>query len=124
MMEQLVVADFVREGHFTRHIRKMRVLYAERQAALLAAHQEFLRGLIDLSASPAGMHLVGWLPQNVDDVIASRAAAAHSVDAPPLSAYSMKASLGPALVMGYTAIGVDEIRDGARRLGEALRSLR
>jgi GntR family transcriptional regulator/MocR family aminotransferase len=39
---QALVAEFLAEGHFARHIRRIRTLYAERQAALLAAaHREW-----------------------------------------------------------------------------------
>src|SRR3954465_6294787 len=56
-IEQAALADFITEGHFARHIRRTRALYAERQAALLAAADRELAGLIELHPAEAGMHL-------------------------------------------------------------------
>jgi GntR family transcriptional regulator/MocR family aminotransferase len=74
-LEQAVLADFISEGHFARHIRRMRALYASRQAALVKAGQSELPGLLDLPPNDAGMHLMGWLPEGVDDREAFEAAA-------------------------------------------------
>src|SRR5262249_24442085 len=62
LFEQGVLADFLTEGHFVRHVRRMRVLYAERQAALVRAAARDLGGLLDVRAAEAGMHLIGWQP--------------------------------------------------------------
>jgi GntR family transcriptional regulator/MocR family aminotransferase len=124
VIEQSVVADFIGEGHFARHIRRMRALYAERQAALVSAAREFLGDVLEVGPASAGMHLLGWLPEGVDDAEATRAAAEQGVTTQPLSAFA----LGPhhrrgGLILGYAAYNEREIRDGARRLAEALRGL-
>jgi len=69
------------------------------------------------------MHLLGWFPDGVDDRVAARQAAAQGVDAFPLSAYSIGARPGGALLLGYTAVSADEIEEGVRRLARALRPL-
>src|SRR4051794_27308303 len=89
-IEQAALADFITEGHFARHIRRTRALYAERQAALLAAADRELAGLIELPPAEAGMHLVGWLPPGANDAEASYCAARAGVDAPALSAYALE----------------------------------
>src|SRR5262249_61895456 len=66
-LEQSVLADFINEGHFASHIRKMRKIYSERQQALLRAARTELDGLLHLEPSDAGKHLMGWLPDGVDD---------------------------------------------------------
>src|SRR5207245_851758 len=63
-LDQATLADFINEGHFARHIRRMRTLYEERQAILVAAARRELEGLIEVAPADAGMHLVGWLPKN------------------------------------------------------------
>lgn len=68
------------------------------------------------------MHVVGRLPRGVDDGCADRAAAALRVTAPPLSFYCLDAAPRGGLLLGYTDIDVRSIRDGVRRLGEALTS--
>src|SRR5262249_17829275 len=57
-LEQAVLADFIDGGHFARHIRQMRTLYAERQGAVVdSAHAE-LSGAVEIPAAEAGLHLV------------------------------------------------------------------
>ena len=61
-MTQAALADFIDGGHFARHVRRTRALYAERQAALVRAVRRTLGGLLEVTPAEAGMHLVGWLP--------------------------------------------------------------
>ncbi len=122
-IEQAVLADFINEGHFARHIRRMRALYAERQAALLDAAASELSGLLDIRPDPAGIHLVGWLPAGVDDIAASQAALAHGIDAQPLSAFRAKRGGRGALILGYAAYDERQIRHGVRQLASALKSV-
>jgi GntR family transcriptional regulator/MocR family aminotransferase len=119
-IEQAVLADFIAEGHFARHVRRTRVLYAERQEALVAATRE-LEGLLDVRPAEAGMHLVGWLPRGADDRAVAQRAAAHGVDAPALSAYALLRQQRGGLLLGYAAFDVGQIREGVRRLAAALR---
>src|SRR3546814_14950241 len=58
---QAVVADFMDEGHFAAHIRRMRKLYAERHDALQDAAREKLAGLLDVVPTDTGLHTVGFL---------------------------------------------------------------
>jgi GntR family transcriptional regulator/MocR family aminotransferase len=115
-----MLADFLAEGHFTRHLRRMRTLYAERQQALLAAARRHWGDQILLSPEPAGMHLLGRLPKGVDDVELSRAAERNGVEAPPLSRYALRRVRAGGLVLGYAAYDAKTIDAAAARLGTAL----
>jgi len=119
-VNQTVLADFIAEGHFARHIRRTRALYAERQAALLGATRRTLAGRLEIAPAAAGLHLVGWLPSGVDDRATSRAAAEHGVEAAPLSAFRIRAGGRGGLVLGYAGFTEREIEDGGSRLGRAL----
>ena len=123
-LEQAVLADFISEGHFARHIRRMRALYARRQAALVKAGQSELPGLLDLPPNDAGMHLMGWLPESVDDREAFEAAATEGVEVTPLSAYCLEPALRGALRLGYTGYTPKQIWHATRRLATSLRGLR
>jgi GntR family transcriptional regulator / MocR family aminotransferase len=123
-LDQAALADFIADGHFARHIRRMRALYAERQAILVEATTHELAGALDVSPAEAGMHLVGWLREGMNDVEASRQATTHGVEAPPLSLYSLQPPRRGGLLLGYTAVGEKEIRDGVQRLAKALRTLK
>ena len=119
-LDQAVLADFISQGHFARHIRRMRVLYAERQQALVNAAKRELNGLLEIKPSDAGMHLLGWLPEHVDDQQAFRKATAAGVEVTPLSAYCIEPPKRGALRLGYTGYKSREIWRATRRLAEAL----
>lgn len=121
MLEQAVLADFIGEGHFARHVRRMRAVYANRQQALVRAGRRELDGLLDIRPSDAGMHLIGWLPEGVDDCSVSSAAAACGVEVTPLSAYCIERQKRGALRLGYTGYTPGEIWHGVRRLARAFR---
>jgi GntR family transcriptional regulator/MocR family aminotransferase len=120
-IDQAILTDFIEEGHFARHIRRMRSLYAERQALLVDAAASELAGLLEVKPAAAGMHLIGWLPKGVSDKDASEQAARHRVEAAPLSAYCSKPLARGGLTLGYTAVNPKQIKDGVRRLTQALR---
>jgi GntR family transcriptional regulator/MocR family aminotransferase len=121
---QAALADFIEEGHFTRHLRRMRNLYGGRQRVLLEIAKAELSGLLEMEESEAGMHLVGWLPPGVSDAEAARVASERNVLALPLSAFSLKPVARGALMLGYTAFNDREIRAGVRRLKTALAEVR
>jgi GntR family transcriptional regulator / MocR family aminotransferase len=120
---QAVLKDFMLDGHFSRHIRRTRIMYAQRQEVLLQAARVHLNGLLEVKPAESGMHLIGWLPDGISDIDASSAAAKHDVEALPLSAYSERALEPQGLMLGYAAVKPEEINDGAKRLGKALRGL-
>jgi GntR family transcriptional regulator/MocR family aminotransferase len=121
LFEQAVLADFMTQGHFVRHIRRMRMLYAERQAVLVKAARRELDGLLEVPAAESGMHLIGWLPEGVSDQAASRQAAQEGVVAQPLSPYGLTPQLRGGLLLGYAALAPRQIREGVRLLATALR---
>jgi len=120
---QVILTDFLDEGHFGRHIRRMRELYAGRQAALVTAVEQELKGLLMVSSNEAGMYLIGWLLHDQDDQRASEVAAAYGIEAPPLSTFRIEPGNSQGLLLGYTAFSEEEIRKGVQRLAEALRSM-
>jgi GntR family transcriptional regulator/MocR family aminotransferase len=121
-VEQSVLADFLEEGHFARHVRRMRALYSSRQEVLVEAARSELRGLLEVETSAAGLHLMGWLPEGLDDREAARVAAEHGVDVQPFSSFCLSKPARGGLVLGYAAYDAREIREGVSRLAEALRA--
>src|SRR5262249_53362770 len=69
---QAVMATFIRDGHFARHIRKMRMLYMERRAVLVEAIQNQINDKLEVIGSEAGMHLVALLPPGTNDIAVSK----------------------------------------------------
>ncbi|MEP6984509.1 MAG: PLP-dependent aminotransferase family protein, partial [Chloroflexota bacterium] len=120
-LEQRALADFMTDGHFARHIRRMRVLYSERRQYLLnAAHQLPL----EIVAPDMGMHLIGWLLDDVDDKAAARQAAIHHVHVLALSSLAMTTPSRSGLVLGYAAVNEHEILEGVQHLAAALKEVR
>jgi GntR family transcriptional regulator / MocR family aminotransferase len=122
LLEQITLAAFVEEGHFVRHIRRMRELYRERQATLVSLAQEVLGDALDLQSSVAGMHLMGWLPPGSDDRQIAQAAAQALVDVSPLSLFSLEANERTGILLGYTAVGAQDMCVGIGRLASILKS--
>jgi GntR family transcriptional regulator/MocR family aminotransferase len=120
LMDQAVLADFLIDGHFSSHVRRMRALYAERQEALVEAARRELAGLLEVGPNDSGMHLVGWLPEGVNGDAASQRAAQYGVVAPSIASYSLLPSSPQGLVLGYAAVNEEQIAEGVRRLGHAL----
>lgn len=117
-MEQAVLADFMAEGHFARHLRRMRTLYAERQAALIAAARELPAGLIEVRPAEAGLHVVGWLPPGRDGTEVAQRAAATGVDVHPFIAPGDPPRHG--LMLGYAPYTAEDIRASMARLAGVL----
>jgi GntR family transcriptional regulator/MocR family aminotransferase len=124
-VEQAVLTEFIEEGHFTRHVRRMRGLYRERQQALLAAASNDLPDLLRVDAADSGMQVVGWLLRDgLDDKAVSRETRKHGIETEPLSQYCMRAPLPPALLLGFAALKPKELLSGVRALRRVLASLK
>jgi GntR family transcriptional regulator/MocR family aminotransferase len=116
MLFQLAMTDFIREGHFARHIRTMRALYRERRVALIQATDRWMGGRLEVIGADAGMQLVGLLPDDVDDVALSRKAAEHGVSVRPLSPCYLGTPVRSGLILGYGGVTPAQIDEGVRRL--------
>lgn len=122
ILEQIVLTDFIREGHFGRYIRRMRKHYAERQKVLISAVKEHLDEFLQVEKDKSGMHLVAWLKKGLKDKDVAKKALEHGVYAPPLSFYCMNAKLRDGIILGYTGITPAEILAGVKRLQEVFES--
>jgi GntR family transcriptional regulator / MocR family aminotransferase len=122
--EQTVLCDFIVEGHFARHLRRMREVYAERLSVLTESARQKLKGLLELSKVEAGLQTVGWLQQGIDSQAAKRAAAARKVEVTPLRAYSRGPLRREGLQLGFAAVNAQEIKRGVQQLALALEKLR
>ena len=121
--EQAIVADFITEGHFLRHIRRMRTLYAHRQRILIEVMRQELHGAIELEAHEAGMHLIGWLPHRLDDRLVSHLVAQQGVDVQALSACSEQKPERPGLLLGYAGVNEQEIREGVKHVARVVETM-
>ena len=115
-LHQLVMADFISEGHFARHIRRMRTLYMERRTTLVAAIAAELPERLEVVGGETGMHLVALLPPGVDDIAVTRAAAARGVSVRPLSQCYIRPPQRGGLILGFGGAASRDIPEAIRRL--------
>ena len=117
---QLVLADFIREGHFARHLRRMRLVYASRREALLAGLERHCADHLTVHNADAGLHLVTLLPRGTNDRDVLAAMTARKLTAMPLSACYQGASARPGLLLGFGGFDERRISQATRTLGEVL----
>ncbi|RDS83863.1 PLP-dependent aminotransferase family protein [Dyella monticola] len=113
---QAALTDFIREGQFARHIRRMRALYLERRTALLEAIDQHMDGKLQVTGTHAGMQLTALLPRGIDDVALSIKTARLGISTRPLSICFAKRPVRGGVILGYSGASVTEIRDGVRKL--------
>jgi GntR family transcriptional regulator / MocR family aminotransferase len=115
-LAQSVVAAFIEDGHFARHIRRMRQLYAERRAALTAALQTICGDAMAIEAPAGGMHLIARLPPGADDLAVVARARRRDLWPVPLSPCAVKRPIGPGLLLGFTNVPTEVATKAARAL--------
>jgi GntR family transcriptional regulator / MocR family aminotransferase len=124
LLDQAVLCDFIREGHFARHIRRMRELYAERLSVLLEAAGNELSGLLEVQKVEAGLRTVGWLRAGISAEGAAEEAARRNVEVTPLSRYAYGRVRRQGLVLGFAAVDAKELQRGVTELARALTEFR
>jgi GntR family transcriptional regulator/MocR family aminotransferase len=122
LLEQRVLLDFIAEGHFARHLRRMREVYAERLATLLEGARQRLAGLLELSPVEAGLQTSGRLLVGLDAEQVARAAADRGVEVVPLARFYRASPPLQRLQLGFAAVDPREIRRGVRELAAVLES--
>jgi GntR family transcriptional regulator / MocR family aminotransferase len=122
LLEQMALADFMAEGYFARHVRKMRLLYGERRNTLIEALTRELGDILDVAVPEAGMHLVAWLPSGMSAQAAAHRAAAHGLHILPISKFSMRSLQRDGLVLGFASVSPQELRAGVHTLALALQA--
>jgi GntR family transcriptional regulator/MocR family aminotransferase len=121
LLEQMALDDFIVEGHFARHLRKMRAQYLARRDALVDALRRELGDVLDVAAPEAGMHLVAWLPPGVDGRAAAARVAAYDQHILPVSHFSVGPLPRDGLVLGFAGDAPHALRAGVLVLARALR---
>jgi GntR family transcriptional regulator/MocR family aminotransferase len=120
--QQEVLAEFIAEGHFERHLRRMRVLYAARRRIMLDALAQALGDRIDVIGAEAGLHIVVYLrglgPEAVPELV--KRAAAGGVGIYPMAPYYMIPPRRAGLILGYASLNERDIRAGVHALAEIL----
>ena len=117
---QATVAEFIDEGHFASHIRRMRKIYAERHDALCDAAGRSLGGLLDVVRSQSGLHTIGQLHAGLSETAVSQAAEKRNITASPIARFSLAPVPLRGLVLGFGGIRPPAIEAGVKVLAEVL----
>ena len=120
MLTQAVLCDFIAQGHFARHVRRMREIYAERRGALLEAARERLAGALAITGVDAGLQTAAWLTAGHDAIQVEARAAERDVNVTALGRYAHGRTRPQGLHLGFAAVDVTEIRRGVRELASVL----
>jgi GntR family transcriptional regulator / MocR family aminotransferase len=120
LLDQAVLADFMGEGHYERHLRRMRSAYRERLEAVVAAARRHCEGALRVRPTHTGLHLVADLVDADADQVFQEAHA-RGVEVMPLAAYAMgRVRPANALVLGFGSVRPDRVGAGMERLAAAI----
>ncbi len=123
-MTQLALAGFLAAGRYPEHLDLARNFYRERRDALLEAVEKHLKGLATYESEPkGGGHL--WLTLNgsFDERDVMTEAVRHGVTFVPGAAMLPDTSHLTHMRLSFGFLSPDELAEGTRRLGRAIRSL-
>jgi GntR family transcriptional regulator/MocR family aminotransferase len=120
-LSEEVTADFIEQGHFAAHLRRMRARYRAARDLLAGTLQARAGDVLEVAPPDQGMHLLARLKRHPDDVSAARAARAEGVTVRPVSPLFIAAPAQPALMLGFTGHEPRMLRQGIEGLLRALR---
>jgi GntR family transcriptional regulator / MocR family aminotransferase len=123
LLEQIVLRQFLVEGHFGRHVRRMREIYANRLAILQDEAERKLKDMVEIAGVKAGLQTTGWLFPGIDAERVASAAAQRNVEVIPLSRYGRGALRREGFQLGFAALDGREISRGVDNLAIALASV-
>ena len=118
--DQAVLCDFIVEGHFGRHLRRMRELYAARLGALSDYGRRYLTGLLEISSTKAGLYTTALLQNGMTSHQAETRARTHGVETAALDRFTLKCPDPRGLLLGFAAFDPKAIHKGVTQLADAL----
>jgi GntR family transcriptional regulator / MocR family aminotransferase len=119
-LDQAILAEFILEGHFGHHIRRMRHVYADRMAVLAEAAEQRLGGLLEVVKTVTGMRTVGWLQKGKDDRNVQSKANQQGLELAALSSFTIRHPVRSGLMLGFAGCSPAELRRGVNVLAAIL----
>ncbi|HJZ66090.1 MAG TPA: PLP-dependent aminotransferase family protein [Candidatus Acidoferrum sp.] len=116
VLYQEVLDDFIGEGHFARHIRRMRLLYSERRSTLVECMQKEFGDEVKLLGAEAGMHVVATVGNGHKDRIISERAALNELWLWPLSSCYLQEPAVQGFILGFGSVRPGQMPNAVRRL--------
>ena len=115
-LEQYILHDFMQQGYFTRHIHKMRLLYAERRWVLIRLLKQHLADFLNISDIACGMHIVCRLKQNLNISLLKKEIRERKIKVSFLDNYELKHPQKPAILLGFTAYTPYRLKTATEKL--------
>lgn len=111
-LQQAILAEFILEGYFEHHVRRMRQVYSERIAVLVDAAKHRLDGILDVHHAASGMRTIGWLRKGEDDIAIAQRARARGLELAAISQFAVRHASPAGLVLGFAGCAPAELRRG------------
>ncbi len=119
-LTQAAMADFIQEGHFERHLRRLRRLYGEKRSILVEELNAHLENRVRFSTVEAGLHILVYLEPHLIEARVVREAAVRGVRVYPGAPFHLEADPAPSIMLGYSGLRDEAIREGVRRIAQAI----
>ena len=119
-LDQAILAEFILEGHFGHHVRRMRQVYAQRMTALYEEARDVLAGRLDVVRAESGMRTLAWIANGQNDKELAERARLLGLEVIALSEFTIRHSHPNALILGFAGCAEAEIRRGVAILSSAL----
>lgn len=108
ILPQAMAADFMEHGHFARHLRKMRALYATRRGYLVNALAQTIGDRLHVQPQAGGIHVLAHLNARRSDKSLAAAAQARGLAVTALSSWRVRKSSQGGLLMGFANFATAE----------------
>jgi GntR family transcriptional regulator/MocR family aminotransferase len=116
ILDQIILSKFMEEGHFLRHIRKMRLIYSERRKILVNLIEENLGDYLSIEPSSAGMNLTAWISERIDVRKLKEEIIKGNLIVPFINEYSIENFIKPAISLGFTGFTKYKLKTGVQKL--------
>ena len=117
---QRALAEFLKTGHFARHLRRMRSAYLERRDALLRGLARHCGDLVQVHNSDAGLHVTVLLREDVDDQEVAARLGRRGLAAISLSSSYVGPTRRQGLLLGFGCAAPQRLLEATRVLGDVL----
>lgn len=124
VMPQRPLAEFMRQGEYYRHIRRVRRIYSERREALIHLLQTHLSGVVSFTDHRAGMLIAVKLPGYLKDIEIAQQAEKIGLSCPALSRYFAGPKKQNGLLLGFCGYTVDELENAMLLLRDLINKLK
>ena len=122
-LTQAAVADFIAEGHFERHLRRLRKEYGGRRRTMVEGLERHLPGQVHYSAVAAGLHVMLYLAPGLDEKTVVKEAALAGVGVYPGAPYHLEQPSRPSILLGFSGMSEAEIEEGVARLATVIQTI-